>query len=73
MFLLLVEQCDGCVTRHFVPCIFPFTYWGQNHTKCTAVNSVGGRPRCATSVSDTGEAEAMDDCDMECCKGRDNV
>jgi len=63
-----VEQCDQCVTRHFVPCVFPFNYKGETHTKCTGAWSVGGRPWCANAVTESGDAVAMDYCDMECCK-----
>ena len=39
-----------CLTRQNKPCVFPFTYRGEVHNKCTQANSENGAFWCATKV-----------------------
>merc|ERR1719245_2770661 len=44
-----------CLTRQNKPCVFPFTYRGEVHNKCTQANSENGAFWCATKVDRTGK------------------
>ena len=52
------------------PCVFPFTFGGVEHTKCTMDQSVNGLAWCATEVNETtGETMSgrWSDCRSESC------
>merc|ERR1712037_426876 len=47
-------------------CIFPFTYEGVTHNKCTNAGSENGASWCATEVDESGEVvrNTWEDCDL---------
>jgi hypothetical protein len=49
-------------------CIFPFTYKGETHNKCTNAGSDNGAVWCATNVDKNGEVvrNTWEDCDEGC-------
>ena len=59
-----------CLTVSEEPCVFPFTFGGVEHTKCTMDQSVNGLAWCATEVNETtGETLSgrWSDCRSESC------
>ena len=65
--LVLSESC-GTVGTSAKPCIFPFTYAGQEYSECTARDSDTGLPWCATKVDTEGWVldHAWGDCGSGC-------
>ena len=61
---------SDCLTVSEEPCVFPFTFGGVVHTKCTMDQSVNGLAWCATQVNET-TGETMNgrwsDCRSENC------
>ena len=67
---ILKNFLSECLTVSEEPCVFPFTFGGLEHTKCTMDQSVNGLAWCATEVNETtGETMSgrWSDCRSESC------
>jgi len=69
--LRCLRQCE-CKTNTKKNCVFPFTYEGVTHNKCTNAGSENGASWCATEVDADGEVvrNTWEDCE-EGCPGTD--
>ena len=57
--LVVVTTTQGwntCYTTNNEECVFPFTYQGKTHYKCTYDSSDNGRAWCATKTDRYGNA-----------------
>jgi len=62
------DAARACLSTAGTPCIFPFSYKGQNHTTCTNSGSENGAHWCATQVDVDGEVvrNTWEDCAPGC-------
>jgi len=69
--LRCLRKCE-CKSNLGNNCVFPFTFKGETHNKCTTSGSDNGAPWCATEVDADGEVvrNKWEDCE-EGCPGTD--
>jgi len=65
--LRCLRQCE-CKSKQGKQCVFPFTYKGETHNKCTDADSENGSVWCATEVDEDGEVvrNTWEDCEEGC-------
>ena len=64
------RSVPACLTVSEEPCVFPFVFNNQSHSKCTMELSVNGLAWCATQVNQTTRevtAGKWSDCRSETC------